>query len=280
MKDVVNVLIVLFFIPILTFGQCLTASSEKIQLTIEKKDWQLNKKDKSLFQNISNVFSVKPIFFYFDDSNTAKGNAVAIPNHINIPEYNVNEKNINGYIGIGRNLKDRLEKKGIDGKAFGLLPLMYVLAHEHAHILQQTAKIRSLNLKPEVLELNADFAAGLYIGLLLDNFYEQMKNQVKNKSTEDISRKFKTYKILEKDALEIVNQTVLEFGDRKYFQPGHHGTSAERTKAFLNGYDHYFNVKNKYKDANQLIFKSVYNDLVSELEKHNALLKSWGLPAN
>ncbi|WP_395819793.1 hypothetical protein [Devosia sp.] len=150
-------------------------------------------------QRLAAILEVTPGFAFYDDFDGE--NAVATPALLlGVPI---------GSVFFGTGLFKTLLAEDPSGGG-----VMWVAAHEFAHILQFQSNVRDLLLQGEStvrrLELHADYMAGYYLG--------------RRKADEPRASLFHA------------GQSVWGSGDTNYNSPGHHGTPAERVAASEKGF--------------------------------------------
>jgi predicted metalloprotease len=102
----------------------------------------------------------------------------------------------------------------INGRT-GDFSVAMVIAHEYAHAVQDTLRIYDANpdLPQKAFELQADCLAGVWA----HSVYQRG--------------------MLPADSIEQAVTSVAKVGDYQFDDPGHHGTPAERSAAFILGYN-------------------------------------------
>lgn len=150
-------------------------------------------------QRLAAILEVTPGFAFYDDFDGQ--NAVATPAPLlGVPI---------GSVFFGTGLFSTLLAEDPSGGG-----VMWVAAHEFAHILQFQSKVRDLLLQGEStvrrLELHADYMAGYYLG--------------RRKIEEPRASLFHA------------GESVWSSGDTHYNSPGHHGTPSERVAASEKGF--------------------------------------------
>lgn len=176
-----------------------------------------------LFQNQNNylmdLLGLRVITGYYNDSQTGP-NAFAIPPRL---------VGIDGETYFGVNLiAQYLSGKG----AYSEYYVLWILAHEYAHIIQYTRGGTHWN-ETKLIELQADFIAGsitsndLYTDLIIANNQSSSFNQA----------------TINRIMVEYVSEASSFFGklgDVNIFNPDHHGLPFERTAAFEAGLSYGF----------------------------------------
>ncbi len=150
-------------------------------------------------QRLASILEVTPGFAFYDDFDGL--NAVATPAPLlGVPA---------GSVFFGTGLFGTLLAEDPSGGA-----VMWVAAHEFAHILQFQSNVRDLLLQGQStvrrMELHADYMAGYYLG--------------RRKLEEPRASLFHA------------GESVWSAGDTNYNDPGHHGTPAERVAASEKGF--------------------------------------------
>ncbi|HXV26588.1 MAG TPA: hypothetical protein VD862_00955 [Candidatus Paceibacterota bacterium] len=139
------------------------------------------------------VFGLSPRMFFFDDGNA--------PNAMATSQV-VNQMGPHGTLLIGLSLVQS-ELADNHGEAFSLVA---ILAHEFAHLLQFSQRVQA---PTPVMELQADFIAGWYLGF---------KSRFMYMDVQDAFRAF------------------FSRGDYEFNSPNHHGTPEQRLAAIQSGF--------------------------------------------
>jgi len=150
-------------------------------------------------QRLAAILEVTPGFAFYDDFDGINAVATSAP-LLGIPI---------GSVFYGTGLFAELLAQDPSGGG-----IMWVAAHEFAHILQFQSNVRNMLLQGEKtvrrLELHADYMAGYYLG--------------RRKLEEPRASLFHA------------GESVWNAGDTNYNNPGHHGTPAERVAASEAGF--------------------------------------------
>lgn len=154
-------------------------------------------------------FSVRPYVALYDEGPDEKPNALATPTPV--------RPNSDGSVLLGR----RLLRRQIEQYPDAGVSVVAILAHEFAHLIQFSNRLDNPNATPEypltmangsemLLELHADFFAGLYLAYLKNNL----------------------------DGIKLFNagETIRSLGDTDFTSPEHHGTPEQRARSIDFGY--------------------------------------------
>jgi hypothetical protein len=148
-------------------------------------------------KKILNIIPINPGFQYIDDVS---------PNAFAVPENVVRGTQGTVYIGL------RLINGEFNNDAYGGVAVAGICAHECGHIYQfQNGYMEALAGQTALLvELHADYIAGLYLG------------RDRSHSREHV---------------EVFSHSLFSKGDYDFNKPQHHGTPDQRVRAMRQGYD-------------------------------------------
>ncbi len=295
---IINRYILLLFVLLTNSinGQCLT-SADKIEIIHFKNSDEYNLRDRfpalwsilyefgdSYLDLDAEDFNIN--YFIFNDIKNATGNAlvkVEPKDTIYFSKYNEfgNRQN-NRYVGFGESLIKKYYTENKDKNTSIIRPeLLFIMYHELGHLYQKEflEKIQIPNTSPEILELNSDFIAGLYVGYELidvelknEQFFYNYKintNEIKkyisaSKNQFDAMRNFR---IIENK----ISQYINSLGDLNFYVNNHHhGTGAERIHAFVSGMK--IALSNPT-DTN--LYNYIKTDLKNRINLHNKIKKQW-----
>lgn len=270
--------ILLIILPINNLkSQCALRYDKDYSFTSVPSDLELRRIDKSIIRTAVRNFELKPnsvIGFYFEDldfKGSSNGRAYAISsaeaNRLIKQKFG---KAKTGYIKIGYNFVTKylvIDDTTRQGRFKVNAITNFVYAHEIAHLVQKNATSEDKwnwmdrNDYPQKLEeLNADFAAGLYMGgRYLFNTNEKIYyNQDPEKAKENFRDKLK----------KVVSNYVYNIGDtitNDYHN--HHGTPKERVTNFVLGLELGIKIStsSKYVPMKQYMFLR-WNDLKKQYE--------------
>lgn len=216
MKTSIIVFLLLISVNI-SISQCFVNENESVQNVYNVYNSSGNHWiDQSFYQQnqyLSNTLGLSVVIGFYDDSKTGP-NAFAIP---------PNNTYANGHTYFGLNLLNKYLATGTNATYY----MLWILAHEYAHILQYKYGGMPWD-ETKWNELQSDYIAGAVAA----------KHILEN-SSQTFDQNWKNYYINQYTSVAI--SLFEELGDTNFGSSSHHGKPSERASAFVAGLNYGFN---------------------------------------